>query len=80
MLFCFIDVRIANHRVLKLLAGFSRLEIILKFDPEAKDVAMDSTGLETTSASAHFQTRSGRKPKKFIKLSACFLAGSLIPR
>jgi hypothetical protein len=55
------------------------LELVQKFDPEAKDAAMDSTGLETTSASAHFQTRSGRQRKKFIKLSVCVLAGSLLP-
>jgi hypothetical protein len=55
------------------------LELVQKFDPEAKDVAIDSTGLETTSASAHYQTRTGRQRKKFVKLSVCVLAGSLIP-
>lgn len=55
------------------------LELVQKFDPEAKEVAMDSTGFETTSASAHYQTRTGRQRKKYIKLSVCVLAGSLIP-
>ena len=55
------------------------LEIVQQFDPDAEEAAIDSTGLETTAASAHFQTRSGRQRKKFIKVSVCVLAGSLLP-
>lgn len=44
-----------------------------------KDAAMDSTGLETSNASAHYQSRRGRKRRKFVKLSALVLGGSLIP-
>lgn len=39
-------------------------------------VAMDATGLETTTASAHFQSRAGRTRRK---LSAIVLCGSLLP-
>lgn len=39
----------------------------------------DSTGLEATSASSYFQARSGRKQKKYVKLSVCILCASLIP-
>jgi hypothetical protein len=46
---------------------------------DAPAVAMDSTGLETTSASAYFCTRSGRKRKQYVKLSVAVLCGSLIP-
>lgn len=42
-------------------------------------VAIDSTGLETTSASSYFQTRSGFQRKKYVKLSVAVLCGSMIP-
>lgn len=42
-------------------------------------VAIDSTGLEATSASSYFQARSGRRQKKYVKLSVCILCASLIP-
>lgn len=54
-------------------------DIVRQFAPEAEEAAIDSTGLETTSASAHFRTRSGKARKKFIKVSVCVLAGSLLP-
>jgi hypothetical protein len=41
--------------------------------------AMDATGLETTTASAHFQSRSGRQRRKWVKVSAIVLCGSLLP-
>ena len=46
---------------------------------EQRAAALDSTGLETTSASAHYKSRSGMACKKFIKVSVCVLAGSLLP-
>lgn len=55
------------------------LELVQQFDKDAPEAAIDSTGLETTSASAHYQSRSGRQRKKFIKVSVCVLAGSLLP-
>jgi Transposase DDE domain len=42
-------------------------------------VAIDSTGVETPSASAYFQTRRGTKRKKYVKLSVCVLCGSMSP-
>jgi hypothetical protein len=41
--------------------------------------AMDATGLETTTASAHFQTRRGGQRRKWIKISTIVLCGSLLP-
>lgn len=41
--------------------------------------AMDATGLETTSASAHFQSRAGRTRRKWVKVSTIVLCGSLLP-
>jgi len=45
----------------------------------SKEAAMDSTGLETSSASAHFRARSGKKRKRYVKLSVVVLCGSLVP-
>jgi len=41
--------------------------------------AMDATGLETTTASAHFQCRRGGQRRKWIKVSTIVLCGSLLP-
>ena len=41
--------------------------------------AMDATGLETTTASAHFQSRSGRPRRRWVKVSTIILCGSLLP-
>ena len=41
--------------------------------------AMDATGLETTTASAHFQSRTGRTRRKWVKVSTIVLCGSLLP-
>lgn len=54
-------------------------ELVQKFALDAEEAAIDSTGMETSSASAHFQSRSGKKRTKYVKLSVCVLAGSLIP-
>jgi len=54
-------------------------DVIQQFAANETEVALDSTGLETTSASAHFQTRSGRQRSKYVKLSVCVLVGSLLP-
>lgn len=54
-------------------------EIVQQFGQNEEEAAIDSTGLETTSASAHYKTRSGKQRKKFIKVSVCVLAGSLLP-
>lgn len=44
-----------------------------------QDAAADGTGMETTSASAHFLSRSGRKRKRFVKLMLGVLCASVIP-
>lgn len=44
-----------------------------------KESAMDATGLETSSASAHYISRSGKRRRQFVKLSVLVLCGSLIP-
>ena len=48
-------------------------------DKDTTEVAMDSTGMETTSASAHYKTRSGRDRRQDVKLSVCVVCGSLLP-
>lgn len=40
--------------------------------------AMDSTGLETTSASAYYQARSGKSKFHYVKCSVLVLCGSLL--
>lgn len=44
-----------------------------------RDGAMDSTGLETTNASAHFVTKTGRKRAKFLKVCSVVLCGLFLP-
>jgi hypothetical protein len=44
-----------------------------------QDAAMDGTGVETTSASAHFVSRAGRRRTKFVKLMIGVLCASVIP-
>jgi hypothetical protein len=47
--------------------------------PEPTAAAMDATGLETTTASAHFQCRRGGERRKWVKISTIILCGSLLP-
>jgi len=46
---------------------------------EPTAAAMDATGLETTTASAHFQCRRGGERRKWVKVSIIILCGSLLP-
>ncbi len=46
---------------------------------EPTAAAMDATGLETTTASAHFQCRRGGQRRKWVKISTIVLCGSLLP-
>jgi hypothetical protein len=46
---------------------------------EPTAAAMDATGLETTTASAHFQCRRGGERRKWVKISVIILCGSLLP-
>jgi hypothetical protein len=43
------------------------------------EIAIDSTGVESTSASAYFSTRRGGKRKRYVKLSLCVTCGTLLP-
>lgn len=42
------------------------------------ELALDATGLETTNASAHFTARSGRKGRKYVKLTLSVTVGGLL--
>lgn len=55
------------------------VEIIRQFKPETMELAIDSTGVDTTAASAHFNSRSGQSWQKYVKHSVCVLVGSLLP-
>ncbi len=46
--------------------------------PAKVDLALDATGLETTSASAHFTARSGRRVRKYVKLTVSVSVGGLL--
>jgi hypothetical protein len=46
---------------------------------EPTAAAMDATGLETTTASAHFQSRRGGERRKWVKVSTIVICGSLLP-
>jgi hypothetical protein len=46
---------------------------------KAPQAAVDATGMETTTASAHFNTRRGRRRRKWVKLSLVIFCGSLLP-
>jgi transposase len=41
--------------------------------------AMDATGMETSTASAHFQCRRGGQRRKWVKISTIVLCGNLLP-
>lgn len=55
------------------------LELVRQFASRDTEAALDSTGLETTSASAHFQSKTGRKRSRYVKVSVCVMASTLIP-
>ena len=46
---------------------------------QPQDAAMDGTGLEVTSASAHFISRAGRKRNRYVKLMLGVLCGWVMP-
>lgn len=59
----------------RVLASIGRA--IAKAHPQ--DAALDGTGLEVTSASAHFVSRAGRERTKFVKIMLGVLCASVIP-
>jgi len=50
----------------------------LERKPQAS-VAVDATGMETSTASAHFKARSGKERKRWVKLSAAVVVGAILP-
>ena len=81
---------IPNYSTLKYFADRIDLDVLLPLvfadlagrvaDEEGNEiVAIDSTGMESTSASVHFQQRKGGTRKQYVKLSVCILCGSLLP-
>lgn len=48
-------------------------------EDEEAEVAIDSTGVETTAASAHYQSRAGRSRHQYVKLSLAVICGALLP-
>jgi len=54
-------------------------QVVAQGDGADKEVAIDSTGVESTSASAYFSTRRGGKRKRYVKLSLCVTCGTLLP-
>ncbi|WP_437200750.1 hypothetical protein [Planctomicrobium sp. SH664] len=54
-------------------------ELVQKFALDEEEAALDSTGKETSSASTHLQSCSGKQRTKYVKLSNCVLVGLLLP-
>jgi len=48
-------------------------------EAQATEIAIDSTGIETSAASAHYQTRRGRPRRQYVKLSLAVICGVLLP-
>lgn len=55
------------------------LDIVCRFANDEPEAAIDSTGLETTSASVHYRTRIGKTRKKYVKVSVCVMTESFLP-
>jgi hypothetical protein len=47
--------------------------------PEQPELAMDATGLARTTVSDYFESRPGRKFRRWVKVAVVVLAGSLLP-
>ncbi|QOJ03202.1 MAG: hypothetical protein HRU71_06745 [Planctomycetia bacterium] len=58
--------------------GFLLQEILREVGDQSDEVAMDSTGLETSSASAHYVSRSGRQRQQYVKVSASVTCKSML--
>ncbi|MCG3136314.1 MAG: hypothetical protein HJJLKODD_00141 [Phycisphaerae bacterium] len=60
-------------------AEWMMAEILKEVGVTSDTVAVDSTGLETTSASAHYQTRRGGRRQQYVKVSLAILCTQLLP-
>jgi hypothetical protein len=54
-------------------------QVVAQSSEVDREVAIDSTGVESTAASAYFNTRRGGKRKRYVKLSLCVTCGTLLP-
>jgi hypothetical protein len=54
-------------------------QVVAQRGEAEEEVAIDSTGVESTSASAYFNTRRGGKRKRYVKLSLCVTCSTLLP-
>jgi hypothetical protein len=48
-------------------------------DSVCQEAAMDATGLPSTCASAHFESRRGKRQRRYVKVGVVVLCGSLVP-
>lgn len=61
----------------KLVAEIGQLAVAKT--PEQPELAMDATGLARTTVSDYFESRRGRKFRRWVKVAVVILAGSLLP-
>jgi hypothetical protein len=54
-------------------------QVVAQSGETDEEVAIDSTGVESTAASAYFNTRRGGKRKRYVKLSLSVTCGTLLP-
>ena len=54
------------------------LALLVEAGVVVTEVAVDSTGVETSGASAHFRTRAKRERKGYVKLSMCVACTSIL--
>ena len=69
--------RVVTPALLDRLAG-EVLALLVEHGLVVTELAVDSTGVETTGASAHFQTRSKRRRSGYVKLSIAVACTSVV--
>jgi len=60
-------------------AMLGQIAQVASADEDDTEIAIDSTGIETSSASTHYQSRAGRRRSQYVKLSLAVICGSLLP-
>ena len=70
--------RAVTPALLDRLAGEVLLALLVEHGLVVAEVAVDSTGVETSGASAHFRTRAKRPRKGYVKLSLCVACASVV--
>ncbi len=69
--------RVVTPALLDRLVG-AVLAVLVEAGVVVKEVAVDSTGVETSGASAHFRTRARRQRKGYVKLSMAVACGAIL--